>query len=347
MIVDILVKARKKGVIQLYIITFAVFCILLCHFGKGGGRLGRFGRLRDGTGPVRTERTAPMRGTVASVDVVYCCLDLGSRKVGRTVAADTLTDSVVERKAGIVQDRGQLYKIGMTVTGNKSIALFILVNVVQKPCAGAHASRGMSGSGLRLRVSNGDFDRFRFFLIKSVRIMAGETATVRIFSTDVHLHARKIHFDTVFDDFKGQVMIFQITVDHYEELDAGPGRADMTGFHIRELSRPAEQFKDGYRRIVYIDHHASTIARHVFQLTTSFHHAAGDIEGQFFLVSISFILLAGFDKPTQIGDRSRILTTLHLTDVLIQGHQTGAPCLERRVEASTFDFFLYYHTIVY
>ena len=56
--------------------------------------------------------------------------------------------------------------------------------------------------------------------------MAGETATVRIFSTDVHLHARKIHFDTVFDDFKGQVMIFQITVDHYEELDAGPGRAD-------------------------------------------------------------------------------------------------------------------------
>ena len=128
--------------------------------------------------------------------------------------------------------------------------------------------------------------------------MAGETATVRIFST----------------------------VDHYEELDAGPGRADMTGFHIRELSRPAEQFKDGYRRIVYIDHYASTIARHVFQLTTSFHHAAGDIEGQFFLVSISFILL---------------------TDVLIQGHQTGAPCLERRVEVSTFDFFLYYHTIVY
>ena len=77
--------------------------------------------------------------------------------------------------------------------------------------------------------------------------------------------------------------------------------ADMTGFHIRELSRPAEQFKDGYRRIVYIDHYASTIARHVFQLTTSFHHAAGDIEGQFFLVSISFILLAGFDKPTQIA----------------------------------------------
>lgn len=93
-----------------------------------------------------TERTAPMRGTVASVDVVYCCLDLGSRKVGRTVAADTLTDSVVERKAGIVQDRGQLYKIGMTVTGNKSIALFILVNVVRKPRAGAHASGGMSGS---------------------------------------------------------------------------------------------------------------------------------------------------------------------------------------------------------
>ena len=24
-----------------------------------------------------------------------------------------------------------------------------------------------------------------------------------------------------------------------------------------------------------------------------------------------------------------------------------APCLERRVEVSTFDFFLYYHTIVY
>ena len=35
MIVDILVKARKKGVIQLYIITFAVFCILLCILGKG------------------------------------------------------------------------------------------------------------------------------------------------------------------------------------------------------------------------------------------------------------------------------------------------------------------------
>ena len=29
-IVDILVKARKKDVIQLYIITFTVFCLLLC-----------------------------------------------------------------------------------------------------------------------------------------------------------------------------------------------------------------------------------------------------------------------------------------------------------------------------
>lgn len=154
MIVDILVKARKKGVIQLYIITFAVFCILLCHFGKGGGRLGRFGRLRDGTGPVRTERTAPMRGTVASVDVVYCCLDLGSRKVGRTVAADTLTDSVVERKAGIVQDRGQLYKIGMTVTGNKSIVLFILVNVVRKPRAGGMSGSVCSGSATGISIAS-------------------------------------------------------------------------------------------------------------------------------------------------------------------------------------------------
>ena len=75
--------------------------------------------------------------------------------------------------------------------------------------------------------------------------MAGETATVRIFSTDVHLHARKIHFDMVFDDFKGQVMIFQITVDHYEELDAGPEGADMTGFHIRNSAARRSNSRTG------------------------------------------------------------------------------------------------------
>ena len=35
MIVNSLVKAREKGAIQLYIITFSMFYILLCRFGKG------------------------------------------------------------------------------------------------------------------------------------------------------------------------------------------------------------------------------------------------------------------------------------------------------------------------
>lgn len=90
MIVNSLVKAREKGAIQLYIITFSMFYILLCRFWKGGGRLGRFGRFgrfRDRTSPIRMERTAPVRSTVAPVDVVYRRLDLDSREVGRAVAA--------------------------------------------------------------------------------------------------------------------------------------------------------------------------------------------------------------------------------------------------------------------
>lgn len=163
MIVNSLVKAREKGAIQLYIITFSMFYILLCRFWKGGGRLGRFGRFRDRTSSVRMERTAPVRSTVTPVDVVYRRLDLDSREVGRAVAADTLSGGVVRRKAGIIQGRRQLHKIGMAVAGDKSIALFVLVDVVRKPHAGAHACGGMPGTGLKLRTGNGDFDHFGFF----------------------------------------------------------------------------------------------------------------------------------------------------------------------------------------
>ena len=215
-----------------------------------------------------------MRSAVAPVDVVYRRLDLGCREVGCDVAADALADDIVRRETGIVQDRGQLHKIGMTVSGDKRIVLFVFVNVIREPRAGIHAAGGIPASGLKLRCGNGNPDHFRFFLIKSTRVMADETAPVRVFPTDVHLHTRKVRLDMAADDPKGRIMVLQIAVDQHEELGSCPGRAAVAGFHIRECARSQEQFGDGYRRVVYIDHDATAVAHQVLKLAASLHHAA-------------------------------------------------------------------------
>ena len=48
-------------------------------------------------------------------------------------------------------------------------------------------------------------------------------------------------------NYFGPVSYTHLTVNQYEKLDAAAGRADVAGFHIRELGCPEEQFGDGYR----------------------------------------------------------------------------------------------------
>jgi len=115
-------------------------------------------------------------------------------------------------------------------------------------------------------------------------------------------------------------MVFQFAVDQYEELAPCAGGAAVPGFHIREFISSSEQFFGRDGRVVYIDDDAAAVAHQMFEFAASFHHAACHIEGQLLLAGLGLFRFAGFEKAAKAGDAVCMFITLHLVDVLVQGH---------------------------
>lgn len=261
-----------------------------------------------------------MRGAVTAINVCHGLLYFGGCKVGTGVASDTFGRHLALREAGVVQDGGQLHHIGMARAGNERIVLFELVDVVRQRMPVRNSLYRPGGMGLEGRIANGNAQHFRIFLVERAGVVAEEAGAVGVFSGDINRYTRNIRFHAATDDLKGRFMVFQFAVDQYEELAPCAGGAAVPGFHIREFISASEQFFGRDGRVVYIDDDAAAVAHHVFEFAASFHHAACHIEGQLLLVCFGFFRFADRDKAAQVGDLSCMFITLHLVDVLVQGH---------------------------